>query len=166
MPHTQQPSHTHHTHHTHRPGLRKALLLALFAATVGTGPVAWAAGPQTAHPLVGRWKVASIHGAPPPSFLSGQVLVIQADAQVITLDLKASGGAAASEGAVQKALRDALTRGTWRADKARLYVSNSPRRDTGSAYAITQQGKLLSLEPDPYFSNADTPTKATYERLP
>ena len=53
-----------------------------------------------------------------------------------------------------------------RADKARLYVSNSPRRDAGSAYAISQQGKLLSLDPDPYFSNADVPSKAIYQRLP
>ena len=60
---------------------------------------------------------------------------------------------------------DTLMRGTWRADKARLYVSNSPRRDTGSTYTIAQQGKLLSLDPDPYFSNADVPSKATYERL-
>lgn len=155
-----------HIHHTRRAGFRKALLLALFATTVGTGSPAWAADPQATHPLVGRWKVASINGAPPPKFLAGQVLVIQADAQVINLDLTTSGGAAASEGAVQKALRDALTRGTWRADKARLYVSNSPRRDSGSAYAITEQGKLLSLDPDPYFSNADVPSKATYERLP
>ena len=44
-------------------------------------------------------------------------------------------------------------------------MSNSPRRDTGSAYTVTQQGKLLSLDPDPYFSNADVPSKATYERL-
>ena len=74
-------------------------------------------------------------------------------------------GRASLPEAVQKALRDALMRGTWRADKARLYVSNSPRRDTGSAYTVTQQGKLLSLDPDPYFSNADVPSKATYERL-
>lgn len=83
---------------------------------------------------------------------------------MINLDLTTSGGTSASEGAVQKALRDALTRGTWRADKARLYVSNSPRRDAGSAYAITRHGKVLSLDPDP--SNADVPSKATYERLP
>lgn len=155
-----------HIRHTRRAGFRKALLLTLFVAAGGMGTTAGAADPQAAHPLVGRWKVASINGAPPPKFLAGQVLVIQADAQVINLDLGASGGTAASEGAVQKALRDALMRGTWRADKARLYVSNSPRRDTGSAYAITQQGKLLSLDPDPYFSNADVPSKATYERLP
>lgn len=155
-----------HIRHTRRSGVRKALLLTLFAATGGMGTTAGAADPQAAHPLVGRWKVASINGAPPPGFLSGKVLVIQADAQLINIDLKASSSAAASESAVQKALRDALMRGTWRADKARLYVSNSPRRDTGSAYAITQQGKLLSLDPDPYFSNADVPSKATYERLP
>ena len=154
-----------YTHPPRRQGVRKALLLTLFATVAGVGSIAWAADPQAAHPLVGRWKVASINGAPPPNFLSGQVLVIQADAQVVNIDLKTSSGAAASESAVQKALRDALTRGTWRADKARLYVSNSPRRDTGSAYAITQQGKLLSLDPDPYFSNADVPSKATYERL-
>ena len=155
-----------HIRHARRAGFHKALLLTLFVAAGGVGTTAGAADPQAAHPLVGRWKVASINGAPPPKFLAGQVLVIQADAQVINLDLGASGGTAASEGAVQKALRDALMRGTWRADKARLYVSNSPRRDTGSAYAITQQGKLLSLDPDPYFSNAEVPSKATYERLP
>lgn len=157
MPHTREPR---------RAAVRNALLLALFATTFGSGPIAQAADPHATHPLVGRWKVASINSAPPPGFLSGQVLVIQADAHLINIDLKASGSAAASESAVQKALRDALMRGTWRADKARLYVSNSPRRETGSAYTITQQGKLLSLEPDPYFSNADVPSKATYERLP
>lgn len=155
-----------HIRHTRRAGFHNALLFTLFVAAGGVGTTAGAADPQAAHPLVGRWKVASINGAPPPKFLAGQVLVIQADAQVINLDLGASGGTAASEGAVQKALRDALMRGTWRADKARLYVSNSPRRDTGSAYAITQQGTLLSLDPDPYFSNKDVPSKATYERLP
>lgn len=155
-----------HIRHARRAGFHKALLLTLFVVAGGVGTTAGAADPQAAHPLVGRWKVASINGAPPPKFLAGQVLVIQADAQVINLDLGASGGASTSEGAVQKALRDALMRGTWRADKARLYVSNSPRRDTGSAYAITQQGTLLSLDPDPYFSNKDVPSKATYERLP
>jgi hypothetical protein len=152
--------------HLHRVGLRKALLLSGFAATAGVGSTAGAADPQAAHPLVGRWKVASINRAPPPKFLAAQVQVIQAGAQIINLVLAASGGAAASEGAVRKALRHALKRGTWRADKARLYVSNSPRRDSGSAYAITRQGKLLSLEPDPYLSNADVPSQATYERLP
>ncbi|MFN7154699.1 MAG: hypothetical protein ACK4OE_13500 [Acidovorax sp.] len=156
MPHTREPR---------RAAMRNALLLALFSTLLGPVPLAHAADPQATHPLVGRWKVASINGAPPPNFLSGQVLVIQADAQLINIDLKASGSAAASESAVQKALRDALMRGTWRADKARLYVSNSPRRETGSAYTITQQGKLLSLDPDPYFSDADVPSKATYERL-
>ncbi|MDP3226802.1 MAG: hypothetical protein Q8N13_02355 [Acidovorax sp.] len=148
----------------HKAALRRTLLLAIVATAVGSGLVAQAADPQGTHPLVGRWKVASINGAPPPKFLSGQVLLIQADAQVINLDLKTSDGAP-TESAVQKALRDALMRGTWRADKARLYVSNSPRRDTGSAYTITQQGQRLSLDPDPYFSNADVPSKATYERL-
>lgn len=152
-------------HPPHTPGLRKALMLTLCAAVTGVGPAAWAADPQVAHPLVGRWKVASINGAPPPKFLAGQVLVIQADAQVVNLDLSAFGEAPVSESMVQKALKDALMRGTWRADKGRLYVSNSPRRDTGSAYAMTQQGALLSLDPDPYFSNADVPSKATYERL-
>lgn len=152
--------------HTRRHHTRKALLLALFAATVGTGPVAWAAGPQTSHPLVGRWKLTSVNGAPPPNFASRQVLVIQADAKIITLDPKKSGGAAASESTIPTALTDVLTRGTWRADKARLYVSNSLRHDTGSAYTFAQKGKVLSLEPDPYFSNADVPSKATYERLP
>ena len=147
------------------PGVRNTLMLTLFAAATGLGSTAWAADPQVAHPLVGRWKVASINGAPPPKFLAGQVLVIQADAQVANLDLSASGDAPVSESTVQRALKDALMRGTWRADKSRLYVSNSPRRDTGSAYTITQQGKLLSLDPDPYFSNADVPSKATYERL-
>ncbi len=151
------------------PGVRNTLMLTLFAAATGLGSTAWAADPQVAHPLVGRWKVASINGAPPPKFLAGQVLVIQADAQVANLDLSASGDASVSESTVQKALKealkDALMRGTWRADEGRLYVSNSPRRDTGSAYTITQQGKLLSLDPDPYFSNADVPSKATYERL-
>ena len=147
------------------PGVRKTLMLTLFAAVTGLGSTACAADPQVAHPLVGRWKVASINGAPPPKFLAGQVLVIQADAQVANLDLSASGDAPVSESTVQRALKDALMRGTWRADKSRLYVSNSPRRDTGSAYTITQQGKLLSLDPDPYFSNADVPSKATYERL-
>ena len=147
------------------PGVRNTLMLTLFAAATGLGSTAWAADPQVAHPLVGRWKVASINGAPPPKFLAGQVLVIQADAQVANLDLSASGDAPVSESTVQRALKDALMRGTWRADKGRLYVSNSPRRDTGSAYTITQQGKLLSLDPDPYFSNADVPSKATYERL-
>lgn len=155
-----------YTHPPHRQGVRKALLLTLFATVAGLGHIAWAADPQAGHPLVGRWKVTSINGAPPPGFLSGQVLVIQADAQLINLDLKTSSGVPASESAVQKALRDALMRGTWRADKARLYVSNSPRRDSGSAYSITQQGTLLSLDPDPYFSNADVPSKATYTRLP
>jgi hypothetical protein len=140
-------------------------MLTLFAAVTGLGSTACAADPQVAHPLVGRWKVASINGAPPPKFLAGQVLVIQADAQVANLDLSASGDAPVSESTVQRALKDALMRGTWRAEKGRLYVSNSPRRDTGSAYTITQQGKLLSLDPDPYFSNADVPSKATYERL-
>ena len=147
------------------PGVRNTLMLTLFAAATGLGSTACAADPQVAHPLVGRWKVASINGAPPPKFLAGQVLVIQADAQVANLDLSASGDAPVSESTVQRALKDALMRGTWRADKSRLYVSNSPRRDTGSAYTITQQGKLLSLDPDPYFSNADVPSKATYERL-
>ena len=147
------------------PGVRNTLMLTLFAAVTGLGSTAWAADPQVAHPLVGRWKVASINGAPPPKFLAGQVLVIQADAQVANLDLSASGDAPVSESTVQRALKDALMRGTWRADKSRLYVSNSPRRDTGSAYTVTQQGKLLSLDPDPYFSNADVPSKATYERL-
>ena len=147
------------------PGVRNTLMLTLFAAATGLGSTAWAADPQVAHPLVGRWKVASINGAPPPKFLAGQVLVIQADAQVANLDLSASGDAPVSESTVQRALKDALMRGTWRADKSRLYVSNSPRRDTGSAYTVTQQGKLLSLDPDPYFSNADVPSKATYERL-
>ena len=147
------------------PGVRNTLMLTLFAAVTGLGSTACAADPQVAHPLVGRWKVASINGAPPPKFLAGQVLVIQADAQVANLDLSASGDAPVSESTVQRALKDALMRGTWRADKSRLYVSNSPRRDTGSAYTITQQGKLLSLDPDPYFSNADVPSKATYERL-
>ncbi len=156
MPHTREPR---------RAAMRNALVLALFSTLLGPVPSVHAADPQATHPLVGRWKVASINGAPPPGFLSGQVLVIQADAQLINIDLNASGSAAASESAVQKALRDALMRGTWRADKARLYVSNSPRRETGSAYTITQQGKLLSLDPDPYFSNADVPSKATYERL-
>lgn len=152
-----------------RPGVRNTLMLTLFAAATGLGSTAWAADPQVAHPLVGRWKVASINGAPPPKFLAGQVLVIQADAQVANLDLSASGDAPVSESTVQRALKealkDALMRGTWRADKGRLCVSNSPRRDTGSAYTVTQQGKLLSLDPDPYFSNADVPSKATYERL-
>lgn len=148
-----------------RPGVRNTLMLTLFAAVTGLGSTACAADPQVAHPLVGRWKVASINGAPPPKFLAGQVLVIQADAQVANLDLSASGDAPVSESTVQRALKDALMRGTWRAEKGRLYVSNSPRRDTGSAYTITQQGKLLSLDPDPYFSNADVPSKATYERL-
>lgn len=156
-------------HPPRTPGVRKAWMLTLFTAVIGLGSTAWAADPQVAHPLVGRWKVASINGAPPPKFLAGQVLVIQADAQVVNLDLSASGAAPVSESTVQKALKealkDALMRGTWRADKGRLYVSNSPRRDTGSAYTITQQGKLLSLDPDPYFSNADVPSKATYERL-
>ena len=147
------------------PGVRNTLMLTLFAAATGLGSTAWAADPQVAHPLVGRWKVASINGAPPPKFLAGQVLVIQADAQVANLDLSASGDAPVSESTVQRALKDALMRGTWRADKSRLYVSNSRRRDTGSAYTVTQQGKLLSLDPDPYFSNADVPSKATYERL-
>ena len=147
------------------PGVRNTLMLTLFAAATGLGSTAWAADPQVAHPLVGRWKVASINGAPPPKFLAGQVLVIQADAQVANLDLSASGDAPVSESTVQRALKDALMRGTWRADKSRLYVSNSPRRDTGSAYTVTQQGKLLSLDPDPYFSNADVASKATYERL-
>lgn len=151
--------------HTREPRMRNALLWALFFTLLGPVPSAYAADPQATHPLVGRWKVASINGAPPPGFLSGKVLVIQADAQLINIDLKASGSAVASESAVQKAVLDALMRGTWRADKARLYVSNSPRRETGSAYTITQQGKLLSLDPDPYFSNADVPSKATYERL-
>ena len=157
MPHTREPRSA---------AMRNALLLALFATLLGPVPTAHAADPQATHPLVGRWKVASINGAPPPGFLSGQVLVIQADAQLINIDLKTTSAAAASESAVQKAMRDALMRGTWRADKARLYVSNSPRRETGSAYTITQQGKLLSLEPDPYFSDADVPSKATYQRLP
>ena len=147
------------------PGVRNTLMLTLFAAVTGLGSTACAADPQVAHPLVGRWKVASINGAPPPKFLAGQVLVIQADAQVANLDLSASGDAPVSESTVQRALKDALMRGTWRADEGRLYVSNSPRRDTGSAYTVTQQGKLLSLDPDPYFSNADVPSKATYERL-
>ena len=147
------------------PGVRNTLMLTLFAAATGLGSTAWAADPQVAHPLVGRWKVASINGAPPPKFLAGQVLVIQADAQVANLDRSASGDAPVSESTVQRALKDALMRGTWRADEGRLYVSNSPRRDTGSAYTVTQQGKLLSLDPDPYFSNADVPSKATYERL-
>lgn len=157
MPHTQE---------ARRAQLRNTFLLALL-------PVLWsttvtcvhAADPVAAHPLVGRWKVTTIDGAAPPRFLSGKVLVIQPDAQLINIDLKASSSAAAPESAVQQALRDALMRGTWRADKARLYVSNSPRRETGSAYTITQQGQLLSLDPDPYFSNADVPSKATYERL-
>lgn len=157
MPHTREPR---------RAPMRNALLLALFAALFGPVPTAHAADTTATHPLVGRWKVASINGTPPPGFLTGQVLVIQADAQIINIDLKTSSGAAASESAVQKALRDTLMRGTWRADKARLYVSNSPRRDTGSAYTLTQQGKLLSLDPDPYFSNADVPSKSTYDRLP
>ncbi|MFN4118279.1 hypothetical protein [Acidovorax sp.] len=152
-------------HPPRTPGVRKALMLTLFTAVIGLGSTAWAADPQVAHPLVGRWKVASINGAPPPKFLAGQVLVIQADAQVVNLDLSASGAVPLSESSVQKALKDALMRGTWRAAKGQLYVSNSPRRDTGSAYTITQQGKLLSLDPDPYFSNADVPSKATYERL-
>ncbi len=160
MPYTRQAC------QTRRAGASRALLLVLSLAAVALEPAVWAAEPQGANPLVGRWKVASINGAPPPKFLAGQVLVIQADAQVINLDLGASGGAAPSEGAVQKALRDAMMRGTWRADRARLYVSNSPRRDTGSAYSITQQGTLLSLDPDPYYSNADVPSKATYLRLP
>lgn len=157
MPHTREPR---------RAAMRNALLLALFSTLLGPVHTAQAADPQATHPLVGRWKVASINGAPPPGFLSGQVLVIQADAQLINIDLKTTSAAAASEGAVQKAMRDALMRGTWRADKARLYVSNSPRRETGSAYTITQQGKFLSLDPDPYFSDADVPSKATYQRLP
>lgn len=157
MPHTREPC---------RAAMRNAFLLALFATLFGPVSTTHAADPTATHPLVGRWKVASINGAPPPGFLTGQVLVMQADAQIINIDLKTSSGAAASESAVQKALRDALLRGTWRADKARLYVSNSPRRDTGSAYTLTQQGKLLSLDPDPYFSNADVPSKSTYERLP
>ena len=157
MPHTREPR---------RAAMRNALLLALFSTLLGAVPSAHAADPQATHPLVGRWKVASINGAPPPGFLSGQVLVIQADAQVINLDLGASSGAAASEGTVQKALREAMMRGTWRADKGRLYVSNSPRRDTGSAYSIAQQGTLLSLDPDPDYSNADVPSKAIYQRLP
>ena len=155
-----------HTADSRRAALRHTGLLALLATTMVFGGTAHGADPQSTHPLVGRWKVASINGAPPPKFLSGQVLVIQADAQLINIDLKASSGAAASEGAVQKALREAMMRGTWRADKARLYVSNSPRRDTGSAYAIEKQGQLLSLDPDPYFSDADVPSKSTYERMP
>ena len=155
-----------HTGDSRKTVRRYTRLIALVATTMVFGGAAHGADPQTAHPLVGRWKVASINGAPPPKFLSGHVLVIQADAQLVNIDLKKSTGAAASESAVQKALRDALMRGTWRADKARLYVSNSPRRDAGSAYAISQQGKLLSLDPDPYFSNADVPSKAIYQRLP
>lgn len=145
--------------HTCRAVFSKALVLSLSVATVCIGSPAGAAGPQATHPLVGRWKVANIKGAPPPKFTAGQVLVVQTGAQVINLDL------AASEGATQKALRDALTRGTWRVYKTRPYVSNSPRRDTGRAYVITQKDQLLSLDPDPYFSNADMPSKATYERL-
>ena len=106
-----------------RPGVRNTLMLTLFAAATGLGSTAWAADPQVAHPLVGRWKVASINGAPPPKFLAGQVLVIQADAQVANLDLSASGDASVSESTVQKALKealkDALMRGTWRADEGR-----------------------------------------------
>lgn len=124
-----------------------------------------AASEAASHPLVGRWKVVSIDGATPPRFLSGKVLVIQPDAQVVSIDLQEAGGSAAP-GVVQKLLQDALSRGTWRADKSRVYVSNSPRRDSGSAYSITQSGKLLSLDPDPYFSKADVPSRATYERMP
>lgn len=164
MPHNRPMPDTRHT-----PGatFRQALGRALCIAACGLGSAAGASEPQgTPHPLVGRWKVASIHGAPPPKFLAGQVLVIQADGQVINLDLGTPAGTATSEGAVQKAMREALTRGTWRADKARLYVSNSPRRDTGSAYRITQQGALLSLDPDPYYADAGEPSQATYQRLP
>ena len=146
-----------------RGGLRAAGVLAV---VLGFAAPASASDPQAAHPLVGRWKVATINGAPPPRFLSGTVRVIQANGQLVSLDLGAQGTARWDEGAVQKALREALTRGTWRADKERVYVANSPRREAGSAYTLTQRGRLLSLDPDPYFSNRDVPSQATYERLP
>ena len=81
MPYTRKPR---------RAAMRNAMLLALFSTLLGPVPSAHAADPQATHPLAGRWKVASINGAPPPGFLSGQVLVIQADAQLINIDLKAS----------------------------------------------------------------------------
>lgn len=144
-----------------------ACCVALAAITASAlGGAAWAANPQASHPLVGRWKIASINGAPPPQFLSRQIMVVQADGQVLHIELAAADGKKAPESAVQSALRNALTRGTWHADKTRLVVSNSKLGEAGSAFVIAQQGKVLTLNPDPYLSNADVPSQATYERLP
>lgn len=116
--------------------------------------------------LVGRWQLKTVNGAAPPRFLAGTVLVLQADGQLVNLDLGRTGTPQeVNEAFLGKALREALVRGTWRAEHGRVYLSNSPRKDAGSAYRLDQQGRTLVLDPDPYLAQGDTPSKATYERI-
>lgn len=108
-------------------------------------------------PIVGEWKIVSSGGKPPPSFLKSSVLVIQANQEIVSVDLSDLKSGVSFAGLV----KNAMLKGTWKIENNLFFASNSLLR-AGSVFKIENQ-KLI-FEKDPYLSDQGKALTTVYER--